>query len=80
MKRTGHTHPLGEIMETVLPQLDSGRKGQLLLPRLWNQAVGEVLARQSCPSSVVNGVLQVSVTNSNWLHELHFMKAAIMAI
>lgn len=78
MKRTGRTHALGEVMETVLPQLDSGRRGQVLLPRLWKQAVGEVFARQSCPSSIVKGVLQVSVSNSNWLHELHFMKAAIM--
>ncbi len=78
MKRTGRTHPVGDLMETILPQLDSGRRGQVLLPRLWKQAVGEVFARQSCPSSIVNGVLQVSVSNSNWLHELHFMKAAIM--
>jgi hypothetical protein len=78
MKRSGRTHPLGEIMEKVLPQLDSGRRGQVLLPRLWKEAVGEVFARQSCPCSIVKGILQVSVSNSNWLHELRFMKAAIM--
>jgi len=65
-------------MEAVLPQLDSGRRGQVLLPRLWSKAVGEVFARQSCPSSIVKGVLQVSVSNANWLHELRFMKAAIL--
>jgi hypothetical protein len=65
-------------MDTVLPKLDSGRQGQVLLPRLWKQAVGEVFARQTCPSSIVKGVLQVSVSNSNWLHELNFMRAAIM--
>jgi len=78
MKRKGRTHALSELMETVLPQLDSGRRGQVLLPRLWKQAVGEVFACQSYPSSIVQGVLQVSVSNSNWLHELHFMKAAIL--
>jgi hypothetical protein len=78
MKRTGRTHALSEIMEAVLPHLDSGRRGQVLLPRLWSQAVGEVFARQSCPSSIVKGVLQVSVSNANWLHELRFMKAAIL--
>jgi len=78
MKRTGRTHSLDEIMGAVLPQLDSGRRGQMLLPGLWNQAVGEVFSRQSCPSSIINGVLQVSVSNSNWLQELHFMKAAIL--
>jgi hypothetical protein len=78
MKRNGRTHALAEVMESILPQLDSDRKGQMLLPRLWKQAVGEVFARQSCPSSIVRGVLQVTVSNSNWLQELHFMKAEIM--
>lgn len=79
MKRIRRTHALSQIMDAVLPQLDSGRQGQMLLPRVWRQAVGEVFARQTCPCSIVNGVLRVSVSNSNWLQELHFMKAAILA-
>jgi hypothetical protein len=78
MKRTGRPHALGELMGTVLPQLDSGRRGQVLLPSVWNQAVGEVFARQSCPHSIISGVLHVAVSNSNWLHEMQFMKAAIL--
>ena len=78
MKRTGRPHALGELMETVLPQVDSGRRGQVLLPSVWNQAVGEVFARQSCPHSIISGVLHVAVSNSNWLHEMQFMKAAIL--
>jgi hypothetical protein len=78
MKRTGRTHAMGEIVDTVLPGLDRGRRGQVLLPRLWIEAVGEVFARQSRPSQIANSVLQVSVSNSNWLHEMRFMKAQIL--
>jgi len=78
MKRTGRTHTMGEIVDTVLPGIDSGRRGQVLLPRLWSEAVGEVFARQSCPSMIAASVLQVSVSNSNWLHEMRFMKAQIL--
>ena len=78
MKRTGRTHPFGEIMEEVLPHVDGGRRGQVVLPHVWGQIVGEVFARQSCPNAIVKGVLDVSVSNANWLHELRFMKASIM--
>jgi hypothetical protein len=78
MKRTGRTHPFAEIMEKVLPHLDGGRRGQVVLPHVWGHIVGEVFARQSCPNAIVKGVLDVSVSNANWLHELRFMKAAIM--
>jgi len=79
MKRTGRTHAMSELVDTVLPGLDGGRRGQVLLPRVWSEAVGEVFARESCPSMLVGGVLQVSVSNSNWLHEMRFMKAQILA-
>jgi hypothetical protein len=79
MKRTGRTHAFSEIVEKVLPQLDGGHQGQVLLPRVWNQVVGEVFARQTCPRTIVSGVLFVSVSNSNWLHELRFMKTQILA-
>jgi len=78
MKRTSRMHAMSELVGTVLPGLDGGRRGQVLLPRLWREAVGEVFARESCPSMLVGGVLQVSVSNSNWLHEMRFMKAQIL--
>jgi hypothetical protein len=78
MKRSSRTHALAEVVESILPQLDSDRTAQILLPRLWKKAVGEVFARQSCPSSIVRDVLQVTVSNSIWLQELHFMKGEIM--
>jgi len=70
---------MSELVDAVLPGLDGERCGQVLLPRLWKEAVGEVFARQSCPRLIAAGVLQVSVSNSNWLHEMRFMKEAILA-
>ncbi|MBM4310060.1 MAG: DUF721 domain-containing protein [Deltaproteobacteria bacterium] len=78
MKRTGSTHAMNELVDRLLPGLDGGRRGQVLLPRVWSEAVGEVFARESCPSMLVGGVLQVAVSNSNWLHEMRFMKAQIL--
>lgn len=78
MKRTGRTHAMSELVDRLLPGLDGGRRGQVLLPRVWSEAVGGVFARESCPSMLVGGVLQVSVSNSNWLHEMRFMKAQIL--
>lgn len=78
MKRPRRTHAMSEIVDTVLPGLDGGRRGQVLLPRVWSEAVGEVFARESCPSMLVGGVLQVSVSNSNWLYEMRFMKVQIL--
>jgi len=78
MKRTGRTHAMSELVDTVLPGLDGGRRGQVMLPRMWSEAVGEVFGRESCPSMLAGGVLQVSVSNSNWLHEMRFMKTQIL--
>ncbi len=78
MKRTGRTHAMSELVDRLLPGLDGGRRGQVLLPRVWNETVGAVFGRESCPSMLAGGVLQVSVSNSNWLHEMRFMKAQIL--
>lgn len=78
MKRTGRTHTMSELLDELLKGVDGPRRGQVLLPGLWKEAVGEVFASQSCPRLIAGGVLQVAVSNSNWLHEIRFMKAAIL--
>lgn len=44
----------------------------------WNAVVGEVLARNSVPVKVENGVLYVSVKNSVWRQELSMHKPQIL--
>lgn len=44
----------------------------------WNTVVGEVLAQNSVPVKVVNGVLYVSVKNSVWRQEISMQKPQIL--
>jgi len=54
---------------SALPQLED----RLLVQRMrraWVRLVGPDMARRARPEALVNGCLQVVVTNSPWLHEL----------
>ena len=44
----------------------------------WPEIVGERIASKTFPATFAEGVLQVSVTNSSWVHELHFFKAQLI--
>jgi predicted nucleic acid-binding Zn ribbon protein len=44
----------------------------------WERAVGEPIAARTQPTGVKNRVLQVKVTNSVWMQQLHFMKGLIL--
>jgi hypothetical protein len=44
----------------------------------WPEIVGERIASKTFPVSFAEGILQVSVTNSSWVHELHFFKAQLI--
>jgi predicted nucleic acid-binding Zn ribbon protein len=45
----------------------------------WPEIVGERIAAKTFPVHFADGVLQVSATNSPWVHELHFLKAQLIA-
>ena len=44
----------------------------------WPEIVGERIAAKTFPVHFADGVLQVSATNSPWVHELHFLKAQLI--
>ncbi len=44
----------------------------------WNHAVGKAVAEQTRPRRVRDGVLEVNVSNSVWMQQLHFMKGLIL--
>lgn len=44
----------------------------------WPEIVGERIATKTFPVQFADGVLQVSATNSPWVHELHFLKAQLI--
>jgi hypothetical protein len=45
----------------------------------WPEIVGERIASKAFPVSFATGIVQVSATNSSWVHELHFFKAQLIA-
>jgi hypothetical protein len=44
----------------------------------WEQIVGERVAARAWPDGLSRGVLYVRVTNSAWMHELGFLKEAMV--
>jgi len=51
---------------------------QVMLYRLWKEAVGDAVARNATPVLVRGGVLHVNVTSSVWMQELHFLRAMVL--
>jgi predicted nucleic acid-binding Zn ribbon protein len=66
---------IGSILEQLLHKPEWKEKLQACIPLLhWQKIVGDKIARQSQPESLNNGVLQVRVANSAWLHHLRFLE------
>jgi hypothetical protein len=65
-----------DILATVLPQLPiAGRAHEYRVWEVWEEAVGEAVARKARPSKIQHGKLFVTVSNSVYLQELQFYKA-----
>ena len=60
---------VGELLVSAMPQLED-RLFVQRLQRAWGVLVGADVARRSRPHALVNGILQITVDNSPWLHEL----------
>jgi len=73
-----------ERLSGVLPRvlrklgLDEGVLGWMAV-RDWEQVVGPRVARHSRAVSFHEGVLQVEVDGSAWMHELGFLKRDLVA-
>jgi hypothetical protein len=74
MKKEDPEH-IGSILEQLFRNPEWKNKLQASLPLLrWQEIVGDKIARQSQPESLRDGVLQVRVANSAWLHHLRFLE------
>ena len=66
---------IGSILEQLFRNPEWKDKLQASIPLLrWQEIVGDKIAGQSQPESLSNGVLQVRVANSAWLHHLRFLE------
>jgi hypothetical protein len=67
-----------EILTTLLPHLPiASRLHEYRIWEVWEEAVGEAVARKARPSKIQNGKLFVTVSNSVYLQELQFHKLRI---
>jgi hypothetical protein len=69
----------GELVHSVLARY--GVEGAMREHRLvtqWDAIVGERVSARAWPDGLHRGVLYVRVTNSAWLHELGFLREALV--
>ena len=67
-----------EVLGALLPHLPiAGRVQEYRVWEVWEEAVGEAVARKARPSKIRNGRLVVIASNSAYLQELQFYKAQI---
>jgi hypothetical protein len=65
-----------EILGALLPHLPiAGRMQEYRVWEVWDEAVGEAIARKARPTRIQHGRLFVTVSNSVWMQELQFSKA-----
>jgi hypothetical protein len=77
-KKDPQTERLGDVLDKSLKRLE-------LAPRLdeygvwpvWNDVVGNPIARNAQPEKIRNGTLFVKVTSPVWMQQLQFMKELI---
>ena len=68
----------GEILRAVVPHFaQSHRWQEYQVWEIWEDVMGEMLARKARPKKIHNGKLFVTVSNSALMQELQFAKATI---
>ena len=72
-------HRLGKILENYLTR--AGMQQRIREEKIidaWERMVGKAISEVTQPVRMRNGVLQVKVANSVWMHELQFHKKMII--
>jgi predicted nucleic acid-binding Zn ribbon protein len=72
-------HPIKQILRKTLRrlELDTKLEGYRLWP-LWNDIVGEQIARRAQPERLRNRILFVRVSSSTWMQQLQTMKPLLL--
>ena len=77
-KKIVYWNPASTVLTTVMPRFaPSQRWNEYRVWEVWEEAVGEALARKACPTKIQNGTLFVMVSNSVLIQELQFAKATL---
>jgi len=77
-KRAPYIAKLGEVLEQSLKRLElSGRLTEYGVWPIWNETVGDAIARNAQPEKIRHGTLFVKVTSPVWMQQLQYMKGMI---
>ena len=77
-KKPLSTESLGAVLEQSLKRLDlATRLNDYAVWPIWNDVVGQVIARNAQPEKIRNGTLFVKVSSPVWMQQLQFMKDMI---
>jgi hypothetical protein len=69
---------LGDVLQKSLKRIDpSGRLAEYGVWPVWNDLVGDVIARNAQPEKIRNGTLFVKVSSHVWMQQLQYMKDTI---
>ena len=76
--RDSQLERLGAVLEKSLKRLELGtRLDEYGVWPVWNEVVGEPIARNAQPEKIRNGTLFVRVTSPVWMQQLQYMKEMI---
>ena len=68
----------GDVLRVLVPQFTQPQRWQeYRVWEMWEDAVGETLARKARPTKIHNGKLFVTVSNSALMQELQFSKTTV---
>ncbi len=79
MKKKDNIQSLGDALTLLVQSLGiENQIEQYKIFDVWNEAVGQQVAKVAQPERLVNGLLIVSVNNAPWRTELTFRKKEIL--
>jgi predicted nucleic acid-binding Zn ribbon protein len=71
---------IGGVLDGLLKQLrPEAEDGMLRIWRIWEEAVGDEIARNARPAAVKGSTLLVHVSSSTWVHQLQFLKRDLIS-
>ena len=69
---------LGDVLDKSLKRIDpSGRLAEYSVWPIWNDIVGDVIARNAQPEKIRQATLFVKVSSHVWMQQLQYMKDTI---
>jgi hypothetical protein len=69
---------LGNVLDKSLKRIDpSGRLAEYSVWPIWNDMVGDIIARNAQPEKIRQGTLFVKVSSHVWMQQLQYMKDTI---